>query len=135
MRWLLSASLALALGTAAGQRAPAQDSFFRGKTINLVVGYSVGGGYDQYARLVARHLGRHIAGNPNVIVQNRAEFRDQRSGIGGTCRNVGRSVRPAFTPQLRLLPCASQAVVCCGYDLPTGSAQAGELDCGGGVPR
>ena len=70
MRWLLSASLALALGTAAGQRAPAQDSFFRGKTINLVVGYSVGGGYDQYARLVARHLGRHIAGDPNVIVQN-----------------------------------------------------------------
>jgi len=35
-----------------------------------VVGYSVGGGYDQYARLVARHLGRHIAGNPSVIVQN-----------------------------------------------------------------
>ena len=64
------AALALALGAAAGQRAPAQDSFFKGRTINLVVGYSVGGGYDQYARLVARHLGRHIAGNPSVIVQN-----------------------------------------------------------------
>jgi tripartite-type tricarboxylate transporter receptor subunit TctC len=70
MRWLLSASLALALGTAAGQRAPAQDSFFRGKTINLVVGYSVGGGYDQYARALARHLGSHLPGQPNVLVQN-----------------------------------------------------------------
>jgi tripartite-type tricarboxylate transporter receptor subunit TctC len=67
---VIVASLALGLDAAAGQRAPAQVSFFKGRTINLVVGYSVGGGYDQYARLVARHLGRHIAGNPNVIVQN-----------------------------------------------------------------
>src|SRR5947207_7470278 len=50
--------------------APAQAPFFKGKTINLVVGYSAGGGYDQYARLLARHFGRHIAGNPTVIVQN-----------------------------------------------------------------
>ena len=35
-----------------------------------MVGYSAGGGYDQYARLLARHYGRHIPGNPNVIVQN-----------------------------------------------------------------
>ena len=50
--------------------APAHDAFFKGKTINLVVGYTAGGGYDQYGRLLARHLGRHIPGNPNVIVQN-----------------------------------------------------------------
>jgi tripartite-type tricarboxylate transporter receptor subunit TctC len=55
---------------AVGEGAPAQDSFFKGKTIIVLVGYSAGGGYDQYARLIARHLGRHIAGNPNVIVQN-----------------------------------------------------------------
>jgi tripartite-type tricarboxylate transporter receptor subunit TctC len=48
----------------------AQDAFYRGKTVTIVVGYSAGGGYDQYARLVARHLGRHIPGQPNVIVQN-----------------------------------------------------------------
>ena len=52
------------------QPAPAHDAFFKGKTINLVVGYTAGGGYDQYGRLLARHLGRHIPGNPNVIVQN-----------------------------------------------------------------
>jgi len=50
--------------------AHAQEDFYRGRTVTLVVGYSAGGGYDQYARLVARHLGRHIPGNPNVIVQN-----------------------------------------------------------------
>jgi tripartite-type tricarboxylate transporter receptor subunit TctC len=52
------------------QSALAQDGFYRGKTVTIVVGYSAGGGYDQYARLVARHLGRHIPGQPNVIVQN-----------------------------------------------------------------
>jgi tripartite-type tricarboxylate transporter receptor subunit TctC len=52
------------------QGALAQDGFYRGKTLTIVVGYSAGGGYDQYARLVARHLGRHISGQPNVIVQN-----------------------------------------------------------------
>ncbi|HEY7301405.1 MAG TPA: hypothetical protein VH684_26235 [Xanthobacteraceae bacterium] len=68
-RCLISAFLVFILG-AVGEGAPAQDSFFKGKTIIVLVGYSAGGGYDQYARLIARHLGRHIAGNPNVIVQN-----------------------------------------------------------------
>jgi tripartite-type tricarboxylate transporter receptor subunit TctC len=45
-------------------------SFYEGKTIRLVVGTSAGGGFDTYARLLARHLGKHIAGNPNVIVEN-----------------------------------------------------------------
>src|SRR5258708_31196868 len=69
-RWAISTALALTLFSNATQRALAQDPFFKGKTINLVVGYSAGGGYDQYARLAARHLGRHIPGNPTVIVQN-----------------------------------------------------------------
>jgi tripartite-type tricarboxylate transporter receptor subunit TctC len=51
-------------------RAAAQDPFYNGKTVTLVVGYSAGGGYDIYARMLARHYGRHIPGNPNVIVQN-----------------------------------------------------------------
>ena len=55
-----------ALSVSAGQ---AQE-FYAGKTINLVVGYSAGGGYDQYARLLARHMGRYIPGNPNIVVQN-----------------------------------------------------------------
>jgi len=45
--------------------------FYKGKTVNLFVGSDVGGGYDITARTVARHLGRHIPGEPTVVVQNR----------------------------------------------------------------
>src|SRR5687767_11143729 len=65
----LIALLAWALfATGAG----AQDvaDFYKGKTVRIVVGFSAGGGYDHYARVVSRHLGRHIPGNPTVIVQN-----------------------------------------------------------------
>ncbi len=54
-------------------RADAQDAvanFFHGKQVNIVVGSSAGGGYDTYGRLIARHLGAHIPGNPEVVVQN-----------------------------------------------------------------
>ncbi|MDH3445635.1 MAG: tripartite tricarboxylate transporter substrate-binding protein [Deltaproteobacteria bacterium] len=44
--------------------------FYKGKTIRLVVGFSAGGGFDTYSRLISRHLGRHIPGNPTVIVEN-----------------------------------------------------------------
>src|SRR3954454_11932002 len=68
-RWPVVAFAAAFFG-AALQPANAQDSFYKGKTLTLVVGYSAGGGYDQYARLMARHLGKHISGNPTLIVQN-----------------------------------------------------------------
>jgi tripartite-type tricarboxylate transporter receptor subunit TctC len=45
-------------------------SFYRGKTITLTAGFNPGGGADTYARLVARHLGQHVAGHPNVVVKN-----------------------------------------------------------------
>jgi tripartite-type tricarboxylate transporter receptor subunit TctC len=48
----------------------AQDSFYKGKTIKIIVGFSAGGGYDTYARLIARHMTRHIAGNPTIVVDN-----------------------------------------------------------------
>src|SRR5665213_2415723 len=44
--------------------------FYKGKNLDLYIGYSVGGGYDLYARLLARHLGKHIPGNPTVLPQN-----------------------------------------------------------------
>ncbi len=44
--------------------------FYEGKTIRIIVGYSAGGGYDTYARVVSRHMGRHIPGNPTIIVEN-----------------------------------------------------------------
>jgi len=47
-------------------------NFYRGKTLRIVVGFSAGGGYDQYSRLIARHLAKFIPGNPNVLVDNMA---------------------------------------------------------------
>jgi tripartite-type tricarboxylate transporter receptor subunit TctC len=46
------------------------EDFYKGKSISLLIGYSVGGGYDAYGRLLARHLGKHIPGNPSVVPQN-----------------------------------------------------------------
>src|SRR3954468_24167696 len=46
------------------------DDFYQGKTLSLVVGYSAGGGYDINARLISRHIGRHIPGTPTVVVVN-----------------------------------------------------------------
>src|SRR6202035_225919 len=40
------------------------EEFYKGRTISLVIGYSVGGGYDLYARLLARHMGQYIPGQP-----------------------------------------------------------------------
>jgi tripartite-type tricarboxylate transporter receptor subunit TctC len=52
------------------QPAPSAQAFYGGKTIKLIVGLPPGGGADAYARLVQRHLGRHIAGTPAILIQN-----------------------------------------------------------------
>jgi tripartite-type tricarboxylate transporter receptor subunit TctC len=65
------ATLAVALafsGSAAAQDSVAE--FYRGKTVRITVGSAVGGGFDGYARLVGRHFGKHVPGNPTVVVQN-----------------------------------------------------------------
>ena len=49
----------------------AADDFYKGKTIKFLVGYRAGGGYDTFTRAVARHIGRHIPGNPSASVENR----------------------------------------------------------------
>ena len=46
------------------------DGFYRGRTVTMVIGYSAAGGYDTYARVVARHLGDHIPGHPTILPQN-----------------------------------------------------------------
>src|SRR5262245_20434549 len=48
------------------------EEFHRGKSINLLIGFSVGGGYDLYARHLARHMGKHIPGRPTIVPQNMA---------------------------------------------------------------
>jgi tripartite-type tricarboxylate transporter receptor subunit TctC len=50
--------------------AASSDDFFKGKTIRIVVGFSAGGGFDTYARTIARHIGKHIPGQPGVVVEN-----------------------------------------------------------------
>jgi len=64
---LLVIGLALVVG---GSTNASADDFYKGKTIRFVVGYSPGGGYDTYTRAVARHISKHIPGNPVPIVQN-----------------------------------------------------------------
>jgi tripartite-type tricarboxylate transporter receptor subunit TctC len=52
------------------QETQAQQGFYKGKTIRVIEAYTAGGGYDTYARLIARHLGKHIPGSPSVVVEN-----------------------------------------------------------------
>jgi tripartite-type tricarboxylate transporter receptor subunit TctC len=61
----------ITMSVVSAYRVDAQDApFYRGKTIRIIVGFTAGGLYDQYARLLARYMGKHIPGNPNIIVQN-----------------------------------------------------------------
>jgi tripartite-type tricarboxylate transporter receptor subunit TctC len=88
--------------TATQARAQSISEFYRGKQISLVTSASVGGGYDQYARLLAKHMPRHIPGEPNIIVQNMVGAEGLRAAnflynvapqdgtvIGGLSRNTG----------------------------------------------
>ena len=69
--WVLSWILALALlGASVTAQAQSAAEFYRSKTVNVYIGVGVGGEYDIQARLVARHIGKHIPGNPTVVPQN-----------------------------------------------------------------
>jgi tripartite-type tricarboxylate transporter receptor subunit TctC len=70
MKRSLALVAAFGLGIAAPQAGFAQAQYYAGKTVTLVVGYKTGGGYDATARLLARHLPKHIPGKPTIIVQN-----------------------------------------------------------------
>jgi tripartite-type tricarboxylate transporter receptor subunit TctC len=64
---LLTIALMLRATTA---DAASADDFYKGKTIRIVVGFSAGGGFDTYARAIARHMSKHISGQPAVVVEN-----------------------------------------------------------------
>lgn len=72
MRKSAGIMFAAALGLLTSQASQAQDgaNFFAGKQVRIIVGTGAGGGYDTYARLVARHLGQFIPGNPTFVVEN-----------------------------------------------------------------
>ncbi len=63
------AALVVLAGLAAAAGA---DDFYKGRNVSLVIGFSVGGGYDAYARLLARYIGKHIPGEPSIIPQQMA---------------------------------------------------------------
>ncbi len=94
--------LAVAIAATLGQDAHAQSvaEFYRGKQVSLYIGFSAGGTYDVYARAIARHLGRHIPGNPTVIPRNMegagslrlANYMDQIAPRDGTAiATIGRA--------------------------------------------
>jgi tripartite-type tricarboxylate transporter receptor subunit TctC len=66
------AIVAIAFALTHGGPAWTQDvaEFYRGRSVSLLIGYSSGGGYDIYGRTLARHIGKHIPGNPTVVPQN-----------------------------------------------------------------
>ena len=65
---LTTVAVVISLTSVAQAQSPAD--FYKGKNVELYIGYSVGGGYDLYARVLARHIGSHIPGNPTIVVKN-----------------------------------------------------------------
>jgi tripartite-type tricarboxylate transporter receptor subunit TctC len=70
--WLLALSTTLIALASLGTRPAEAQSFFEGKTVRVIVGLAPGGGFDTYARMIARHMGKHVPGNPTFIVENMA---------------------------------------------------------------
>jgi len=79
LRAAAAAALVAAIVSPAG--AESVEDFYRGKSITLAIGYSVGGGYDLYGRLLARHLGKYIPGQPAIVPQNREGAGSLRAAI------------------------------------------------------
>jgi tripartite-type tricarboxylate transporter receptor subunit TctC len=80
-------SLVVLLPAAASAEDKTVADFYAGRTVTIAVGFSPGGNYDLYGRLVARHIGKHIPGNPVVIVQNLPGAGSRR--LANTLANVG----------------------------------------------
>jgi len=67
---LLAAGFCLAAALASGASAQGVESFYKGKQMNLLIGFGPGGSNDVWGRVIARHMGRHIPGNPSIVAQN-----------------------------------------------------------------
>jgi tripartite-type tricarboxylate transporter receptor subunit TctC len=70
LRAVCLAYAAIAVLLSQPARSAGVEDFYKGKTISLIIGYTVGGGYDLYGRLVARHMSKYIPGNPTIVPQN-----------------------------------------------------------------
>jgi tripartite-type tricarboxylate transporter receptor subunit TctC len=65
-----AAALALVAGASVAAKADPVEDFYKGKTINMIVSYGPGGGYDTYGRVLAQHMAKHIPGKPTIVIQN-----------------------------------------------------------------
>jgi tripartite-type tricarboxylate transporter receptor subunit TctC len=70
MRGWLAGLLGVAIAAAGANAASAQEPYYKGKTVRLIISVGVAGGFGEYARSLAEHYGRHLPGHPNVIVQS-----------------------------------------------------------------
>ena len=69
-RLALPIGVAGVLAVASAMPALAQEPSFAGRNVTMVIGFGAGGGYDQWGRVIARHIGKHLPGKPNVVAQN-----------------------------------------------------------------
>jgi tripartite-type tricarboxylate transporter receptor subunit TctC len=65
--YLTGAFTALSLVVAQNATAQSVESFYKGKNVTMLIGSGAGGGYDTYSRVLAKHMGRHIPGNPHIV--------------------------------------------------------------------
>ena len=80
MQRLVHASLVAAAASLFASLPAGAADYYAGRTVDLVVGNSPGGGFDIYGRAIARHLGRHIPGNPTIVVKNMPGAGGARAG-------------------------------------------------------
>src|SRR5579862_7038601 len=103
------ATFALLVGVTIFSRGAGAEDFYQGKTVTIVVGFSPGGGFDVFARLLARHLGDFIPGRPTVVVRNMpgagtmAAVRYLMTGAPQDGTTIG-AFQPGLIGQSRLTP-------------------------------
>ena len=68
--WFFAVIMAALLLVDGATGRAATDDFYKGKTIRIIVGFAAGGGFDTYSRVIGRHMGKFIPGNPSIIVEN-----------------------------------------------------------------
>jgi tripartite-type tricarboxylate transporter receptor subunit TctC len=109
-RALVASTFALWTANAAGAQGSVEQ-FYKGRQINIIVGSSAGGGYDAYARLLARHLGNYVPGNPAIVVQNMSGAGSNRAAgyIYGVAPKDGTAIGAIF-PGAVLQPLLGDAV-------------------------
>ena len=98
---MLAAAVLTTCASIAGAKAQDLSSVWKGKTVTIVVGTSAGGGYDTYARMLGRYMGRHIPGAPNVVVTNMPGAGSHLMGgyISGVAAKDGTFIGAPFSAQ------------------------------------